>query len=329
VVSRYLAPQISVIAYDFEAVWAEAYRDRWMRYWSKYRLDEERTRAVTGFSGLGDDDEAEVAVLHPDEIDEAADTDPIERFLRRVRKGDSSDDVTVEEARECYYVGFVGPRYAYLTETYQIPVLTDLVRPSGDGDVRTIPRRAVRKLLLGDYVLFRDAGDSDVIALIAALEMGEDTYRQLRKIADQWREPLRSIGSSVEDICQRLAEAGLKRNRQTVRMWLLDSERIGPGTLGDLRTIARVSGDSTLKDNSERVHNAIRSVRGAHIQAGSTLSNLLLKQLPESTWEMADEEKHVDLGFGGGWVVCIEDIAEESEFRMPGDVNRLLIDEYY
>lgn len=323
ITSQYRAPRVTVMAYDFEAEWSRSFTDRWQRHWTRFSLNEAETQQVTGIESLRVDDRTDPVVEPADEGDE----DPIARFLDGVRKGDGDEHISGEDARECYYVSFVGSRYAYLTETYQIPVLTDLVRLS--EDVRSIPRRPLRKLNLGDYVLFRDTGDSDVIALIAARQMGESKYAGLRAVGNEWRKPLRSIGATTEEIHRRLTEAGLRRSRQTIRLWLSDLERIGPGSLRDLKIIAEVSADADLKEKAERIHAAIRAVRGAHIQAGSILSNLLLTQLPDSTWEMEENEKHIDLGFAGGWVVCIDDIAEEPELRLQTNVNRLHLDQNY
>lgn len=324
-VSRYVSPRIDVLTYPFENPWLSTFADRWSRQWTRYTRSAKEVARLTGLSNW--------PVIPPQVLDvpprpapEHDEDDPITWILSHRRKGRDPAGVPEKDAREARYVGFHGSAYCFLTEGHKVPVLTDLLL-GGQLPGDRVPLRPVRKLIAGDFVLFRDHGDQDVISTIAALEMGSSTYKELRRIADLWRPALSSIADDPYTIWRKLRSSGLERSTVTVRLWLTDGDRIGPGTEKDLQVIADVSGDEELAEHLDRVSAAIRAVRAAHIRAGFTLSKLLLQELPGKLPELDEGGRRVEFTFGGGWVLCIDEIGELAEDRPYWEVNQLLFEE--
>ena len=320
VVTGYASPRIHILAYPFEKSWFSAFLGRWSHEWTRYARSGEEISRITGLPFPVDPAKPKRPPHPPPQEDG---DDPLTRILRRRRKGSEPGNFPEKDGREAYYVGFHGSGYCFLTETHKVPVLTELIVGKGLARDR-VPLRPVRKLVPGDFLLFRDHGDKDVIASIAEHELGSKTYGELRDIADQWRSPLESIGGDPRAIWRRLRRAGLDRGALTVRAWLTDGKRIGPRSEKDLSVIAEVSGNENLSENLERVSAAISGIRAAHIKAGFTLSERLLQELPGKLPEIDETGGRVDFTFGGGYIVCIDEIDDEPEERPYWEVNRLL-----
>lgn len=323
--SQFMAPRIQVIGYPFELDWMDSFRGFWNRERQRYQRSTEDVRRFTGLA-TWPEDERDPSTMPLPEPHPPDDVDPITLILNRRRKGLSGRRGSEGENREAKYIGFLGPGYAFLTETHKVPVLTDFLF-TGEPSRGRIPLWPLRKLRLGDFLLFRDHGTQDIISLLAESELGKDTYSGLRELAASWRAPLASIASNPHTVWARLQQAGLTRNPTTVKTWLTDEDRIGPRSEKDLALIAEVSGDTFLKENLRDVSSAIREVWAAHIKAGFSLSSLLLKELPGMLPDIGPEGGRFDFGFGGGWIVTIDEIGEEREERPYWDVNRLLFDE--
>ena len=317
----YGAREISILTYPFELEWFRPFSRNWSAGWQRHAGRREEIAALTGISGwtlpAREGTVPHTAPAPPD--------DPVTRLLRQKRKARDVTDVSIRDAREAHYVGFQGDAYAFLSEGHRVPVLTDLIltgRLSGER----IPLKTVRKLAVGDFILFRDQGDQDVVSAIAEQEMGTARYRQFRQTADLWRTALASLGEDVHAVWRRLRREGLNRSRAAVRGWL-NGDRIAPRSEQDLRIIAQVSQDADLLRRFDEVSDAVRTVWAAHIRAGFALTELLLRELPQRLGQIDEGGAHVQFTFGGGWIVCVDEIAERPETRPYWEVNRLLMDD--
>ena len=176
----------------------------------------------------------------------------------------------------------------------------------------------------GDYVLFRASGDKEFIRLIAEAQLGEDEYDRVRNVAERWKISLRRLGTSPSDIQRRLAAAGLERAVVTVAGWLGNKDRIGPKSLRDIETIARVTEDVELASIRQDVENAIARIRGAHIAAGGKLTRLIIGELGGRLQLLDDQPVLLNLDYGTAWVVQVSTV-EMARRNYPSDmVNRLL-----
>ena len=97
------------------------------------------------------------------------------------------------------YVDFSGSTFAYLTEGHELPVLNAYVSREQVSPGK-VPLRAVESLRAGDYVMFREYGDSDVIRFLAEDAVGKDVYQGLRRTAGRWRVTLRKLGPAPEQV---------------------------------------------------------------------------------------------------------------------------------
>lgn len=327
-VGRYPAPRLSLTAYPFEQDWMRQFRRR---------MDRESKRA-----GLPGSLKAELLGLPlellptaPDEPEPAPGTgldSPLsifrveDRVLRR-RKGGEHTGGSAEDAVDARYLGFIGDTYAYLREGSALPVVTGLVQSAVDGTERRnrdVPRRTATELREGDFVLFREGSDHDVVRLFAEVIAGAEAYIELRSRATSWRPALQACAPNARRIHGRLREAGLVRSPVTVRNWLYDEDQIGPGDREDLHMIADVAGP--LPYPVDEVWTAIEEVRRLHRTAGHRISDWLLQEVPRHVQRLLDGEARLDLDFGAFYVVEVEEIAPQPE-RVPGGVtNELLWD---
>lgn len=332
VVGRYAAPDVQLLACPFEERWlrgmvatSTARERRWhIGLAEKKNLVDAPEGAV---SSLGDrfpnglTSRESSGMLDGDAKSRSA-IERLEHWSQPRRKDMTTVDAPESDRRPARYVGFVGSTYAYLTPGRELPVVTGLLRGLLPKQAR-IPMNTVDHLKIGEYVLFRDSGDRDVIALLAEEMLGRDRYRKLREIAEKWKPVLRSIGTSQPEIFRQLTAVGLHKHAATVRSWLTDPDRIGPGAQPDLVAIALAARNDELAAEADMVWDAIQQLRGAHIGAGSRLSEILLAELPAKIGRSRDEETMVDLTFGHVWVVQIEEIGSLEE-RSYTEVNRLL-----
>lgn len=326
-VTKYPSRRVDVLCYSFEKHWLSLYSNRWLKEWTKFRRGGTATSRMTGLTDwpmpsrktnrqptrptttVGDE--------HPE--------DPVSSVLAQ-RKGRSHDAIEHSQVREARYVGYEGDGYSYLTDSHRIPLLTELIL-GYSADLRQIPLVSPTDLEIGDYVLFREHGDQDMIAGVAEREMGVQAYARLRELADRWRSAITSCGDDLDEIYKVLRRAGLRRQASTVRTWLYDSGRIGPAEKTDLLTIAGASGDVQLLAGLDDTWNAITNVRTAHRQAGSILSRRLLLELPAHTETIETTPCRVELTLGKAWIVEVEEIAGVLDRRPHGEVNSLRFDD--
>jgi hypothetical protein len=248
----------------------------------------------------------------------------LEASARPLRKGSIPVAGPESDRRPARYVGFVGDTYAYLTPGHGVPVVSDLVRHIDPQQAR-IAIRTVEQLRVGEYVLFRDHGDRDVISLFAEQVIGPVRYRERRAIADRWRAALRSVAPTPAEVYRRLRDAGVRKHAVTIRSWLMDPDKIGPGSREDLVAVAHASGDAAFLADVDTIWAAMGELRSAHVAAGPRLSDFLLAELPQKLTAVRDRETFVDLTLGQAWVVEIEEIGELEE-RACTEVDRLLWD---
>lgn len=320
------APDLRVLTYSYEQQWLSGYNRRREVDRRNWRIEgpdrphllglppSDRAMSLTESSGKAQNSS----------LDDLLSVVRMERFLGAARKGVpgiATDSADVVEAR---YVGFTGQTYAYLTPTHRVPMVNALVQAQRAARA-AVEQVIVEDLQLGDLVLFRDVGDSDVIALIAEKMHGQ-RYTAARKLAEEWRPVLRRISTDPSTIHKQLRRLGLKQQLTTVTRWLRDPSLIGPQSLVDLRTIADAAKDRWLLEHYFEVFNAIRIVRGDHMAAGSRLTEILLAELPSKLSMIREHETRLELTLGDVWIVEVEEVSSDIEQRNYTEVNRLLWD---
>jgi hypothetical protein len=325
-VHQYQTANLELLAYSFEEEWLNGYRKRHRKsYISSLSTKLKLRRLGLMIPPVNDTSVAERETPTNEPVKFVLSS---EKYLAR-RKSRAADDHSgregdLDEIIEAWYVDFVGPTFAYLTEGHDVPVLSDYV--SGQVSSGRIPLRSVDALNEGEYVMFRESGDSDIIRFLAEDDVGKNKYYQLRLSSNRWRITLQKLGTDPKQVLDRLRPFGFSRHVQTVRGWLLNENIICPQDIRDVRMIAGAAHDKGLLASIPEIENARDEITSLHIRAGHRLTELLLKDLPKKISLLGQRETQLDLGVGKVWVVRIEQIDRTSSGQRRSHVDRLLWD---
>ena len=325
-----VAPEIAVLAYQFEKKWFERYQARARQRDAALVLTaEQRAQIVQLPPSLlnGQNYHDPFGAEHQAPIPDAE--EPVFKFEARITRRHASLSVPLGESphelRPARLVRFAGGCHAFLTQWAELPVLNEVIERGGASATK-IGRKTVAKFIAGDFLLFRAAGDKEFIKLIAEEVVGADDYARQRSIAERWKTALHALGSSPSAVQRRLADYGLDRTSVTVGSWLGDPNKIGPGDDHDIEVIAQAAGDTELQNSLHEVTEAISAIRNAHLTAGMHLTRLILDELRARIDDIRDEPTRLDLGFGQAWVVQVEHVDFESISCPANKTNKLLWD---
>jgi hypothetical protein len=209
------------------------------------------------------------------------------RQARRRRVIEQAQAEGAGELIEARVVYFTDGSHAFLTTSYHARVVTNLIAES-EKNVAAPPPEVVERswseLRPGDYLLFLEGADTDVIREVAdrILPPGR------RETAMLWKTALRSFQEreslSTRELWQRLKkDREFTHQLQTVRCWVDDEYLIAPRDAHDheLALIARVTGDSELLKRLDECSSAITDVWGAHLRAAQHLAAEVLGRCRE------------------------------------------------
>lgn len=324
-VHQYATGHLGLLAYPFEEGWLDGYRKNYKRSIS-LGISRQRKMQLLGLPASDSLDEMAESQVQKSDVDSLKFELPSERFLMRRKVGATDHDREQhEEMVEAFYVDFAGSTFAYLTEGHELPVLNAYV--SGEQvNPGKVPLRAAESLKVGDYVMFRESGDSDIIRFLAEDDVGKAAYQRLRATAGRWRVTLRKLGTTGEQVWNRLRPYALSRHPLTVKGWLTNESMICPKDPADLRIIASAAHDKELFQALPDVMRARDEIVSLHIRAGYRLTELLLKELPKKISALGQGETELDLGVGKVWVVRIEELDSSLTNQPRSQVNRLLWD---
>ena len=319
-----VTPDIRILVYPFERKWVSRHQAREHACERSNQLSTETRASILDIESRLLD---HLTRHEPEPPDITVELDPpifeLERRVvrRRIVSSTIADDVG--DSREAQLVGFFGNCHALLTEWAELPRLNQLIDGTKAYNAK-LARVTVPKLVPGDFVLFRDSGDKEFIRQLAEEILGKEEYERVRAVAERWRSTLLRIGNSPADVQRILVAHGLNRTTATVRGWLDDPERIGPGNFHDIEFIAKAAGDTELSSNRKEVEDAISCIRGAHVSAGNRLTKLLLGELDGRLNNLDEQPVLLDLGYGKAWVVQVEMVEERQQNYPLKLVNRLL-----
>ena len=318
---------IRILAYSFESKWVLRHQAREHARARSIRLE---TRTLSSILGIEPRFLTPLNSAPSDVEDSPGKEIPVDLPVFRLEERVARRHVTrlplassEEDGREAQLVQFFGGCYALLTEWAELPLLNDLIDGSQGDNAKLISATASR-LSTGDFVLFRASGDKEFLRLIAEESLGALEYQRIRDVSERWKVPLRRLGRGPAAIQRRLADHGLERTPPTVAGWLGNPDRIGPGNLDDIDTIATVAGDTELLSIKEGVRAAITRIRGAHLNAGMQLTRLILGELRGRLNELGDQPTLLDLDYGQAWVVQVESVETKRREYAANQVNRLL-----
>jgi hypothetical protein len=326
-----ITSRITLLGYAFERRWLHQMLVRRQGRPQRYQIGPDQKAAIMDGDAY-DGTSANVAwppegPLPPLAVD---DIWGLEQRLRSARKGSAGIPTQASETMLARYVSFVGASYAFLTETHRVVVVTGLLSSGGQTKQR-LPEQMIESLKRGDFVVFPESGDRELIQEKADQLLGS-VAQKFRKTARLWKDALKSSTLTPSVFLKEARELGRPRHLMTIRKWFGDTYQIGPGTGNeelseDLELIALVTGYEPLKLQIPNVIEAVKALRGAHLSAGARLRDVLIDRLPEVIGRVEEEGSIVDLGeLGSAWIMQIESVAAAAELRGRGEVNRLMWD---
>ena len=329
-----IAPSITVFMYPFEQAWFRSVVSRWRRQKEKLKKAE-----------LTEHQKAKILQTQPENLSvtqkykeqKPSDAPPetgfdITDFELRVNTGrDPRPPSPGETTTEARFVNFSHDMYAYLRPNHKVPVVTDFIAGYADESAE-IPFRQISQLKVGDYVIFREGSDSDLLRELADRGLARAGKGEHREIAGLWKRALKQFvfgHSDLEGALKELRDEGLRCTKATILRWLNDEHLIGPRNEQDIEIIARVSDNQELQERLDYVRRAIKEVRGAHLQAASFLAQKLMAQLPSFFQQRFGEFHTIEIeDIRQAFLVCVEYI-DEKDVEVPRtEVNRLFRDEF-
>jgi hypothetical protein len=324
------APRITLLGYPFERRWLNSCAHRLERRPRRQRIGAADKAALVDCVGFDDSPAPFEQSPEANETPPAIEDDiwSFEQRLRAARKGSAAVPTQASETVLSRYVSFVGMTYAFLTETHGVVVVTDLLSVASRTKQR-LPEKVVGDLKPGDFIVFPESGDRELIQEKADQLLGSEAPK-LRKTARLWKEALWASRFTPSQFLKQARELGRPRHIMTIRNWFADTSQIGPGSGNDdlsedLELIALVTDHQPLKTQIAKAIEAIKALRSAHLSAGMRLRDVLIQRLPEVIGRIEEEGSTVDLGeLGSAWIVQIESLATGTEPRGRGEVNRLL-----
>ncbi len=244
---------------------------------------------------------------------------------QRILKSIGEDLIGQKVSARC--VMFNQGSFAFLTESHSVPVINELL--GGKKKVEKIPQRKIKDISSGDFLLFRESSERNLIREMADLGLQKNGRTELRAVASRWREALKKIhernGESLSKVKAELKKYGCDRNELTIKNWLFDDNQIAPGEREDILAIAEAAQDENLRRNFDNVNDAIHQVRGEHIRASHVIAKLLEKRIKGELWELSDSDAEIKIpGLGKVFIVCVESVDSLAAEVPSHKANRLL-----
>lgn len=217
-----------------------------------------------------------------------------------------------EQAIDAVYVSFNNDRCAYLTPSHRLPVI--------DPRTYQYKNKTVEELAAGDIVVFRQSGDREILKEIAE-KLYPESYEKLAVQAAEWKHWLNSLGTNVSDIWLKLSEHGLQRSFMTINNWVKNEDLIGPQNLRDVLVIAEATGGEENIEKAAQVANAVRELRGIHVEAGFKLTKLLMSRLSKELNEDEQGQESLDSSLADVELMTVEEVDMEPVQVMPALTN--------
>lgn len=309
------ASDITLVAYDFEQ---EIYSGRLKRRGSirqAYSPDLETRKRLTGLQLPSNPLPGPQFERVPDEVE-------LEKGIERIAATRLKPTFSLptatgesEHTREGRLCRFAGCSWAVFTSGHSISVVSH-------GSSGNIERRGVEELHSGDRLLIREAGDKDVIRLLAEDDIGPGVYATLWEQGQCWREALKRISTDPMTLWRKLATFGLHRDPVTVRYWLLDDGVIGPRSYEDIALIVEASGGKPDADIWAKCWDSIIQLRSLHMRAGMRLTKVLEEECSDHLFDDFEHEQPVQLSLGLLWLVRVAEIQPLAHWP-ANQVNQL------
>jgi hypothetical protein len=278
-----LSPSVDVLLYEVEAIWKKHYAKTEA---DSSRRDASLTKKSLNVIGqINDEHVLDADSLIPynpqvnNEPEEASDSvDAIEgiEIMLRQNKYSQYSASTGESNVSAIPISYVGDYLAFYKTSHTLLTATRILNEGYDRPEEVKPAA----LANGDFVIERESQRS-IIRDIADVILKNSGCLDLRELAEKWREAL-SVESAFSDedtIYHKLRDAGCTRGKLTVHSWLNDDNMITPQSKNDITFIAEATDDIVLLELADKVFEAGKRVKSAHLQAGHYLAEKLKASL--------------------------------------------------
>ena len=279
------APEYIVMLYECEEKWKDAHVSAWGKvlYKGSNKRVIEKTLGpyYSARQSFSADQQLEQSIESiPDELDEI---NMILRGNRYRQYSVRSLDGRKEDTTEAIPINYIGEYFGFYKSTHKLISVTDIVL-HGKNEIRLL---IPNKLSVGDFVIVREAA-RDIVKDMADNILENSGYVGLRDLATKWRVALELEGlfSNFDEIFSKLQNAGCVKDSGTVRQWIKNDSIISPQDKRDLEFIARATEDDALLKEIDRVYDAGKLVKSAHVQAGRNLSTLLRTQIVQKIQDL-------------------------------------------
>lgn len=333
--NSYVSPNITLLLYSSEREWYTSFNHNW-QHKNKFSMDFKKLSELVGIPendlfALKEEQSSEGDHFINKGCVEIINNFDHENFELRMNSynysGFVSNDPT--EYKEAKAVKFTNGQFTFFTDKYKSFILTDLIE--GNTTSSEIPIKVIDKIKENDYILFRET-DTDILRETADKLLVKEGYYFLRENAELWKKTLCSLFEKAENNIQTLynllQKHGCKRHAITIKNWLYDDDKIGPGEKEDIDMIFRASGDHSLLEKSEEVIQAISKLRGVHHQASTYLQKKLIRNISSiirSEESIQNEGINLDIDeFGKISILKIEEIEDTWLNIDRRHVNKLL-----
>jgi len=277
--TSYITADIKVLLYDCEKRWKNGY----VRSNIEYERNTVKNNAnVLSYINMKiktpiiyESKAQQPIVSEPDSF---SDLDDIEISLRQSRyKGYIAS--LLEDSVEAVPVSFVGDIMAFYRTSRKLLSVTAIINEDGDSPEEIIPDN----LQVGDFIIERET-QRNLIRDIADKILNNSDCSGLRKISGMWKDALKiAINFTGEDdLFKKLQAVGCKRGKPAFRNWLYSDSHISPQSKDDIVYIAKATDDAVLLEIVDKVFDAGRQVKSAHISAGHYLADKLRSNLSSS-----------------------------------------------
>ena len=172
----------------------------------------------------------------------------------------------------------------YLPDDGSVYRLVDNVDPdSGKRFCQGVEHVEVNEIGPGDILLFSEEGGGKMIYDVANQILG-DNAKILRTIQSTWKDTYskKAADSYAHEIIFELKELGAKSVTPSMIHNWRSPLNIGPGSWLNFDALLKYC---ALEQDREKIFQATRFIRSAHIQAGARLSGLLLESMRDKSLE--------------------------------------------
>lgn len=213
---------------------------------------------------------------------------------------------------------------AWISEGHKFYVLDDIYNNKKNDQIKLT---TIDDLEQGNFVLFRDKGDRELISMIAEEIIGKDEYESKKALSSLWREALLSISDSPSKCHEILSRMGSTKSVQTIGLWLRDDNLIGPQDLSDIELINSIV-DLNYKFDEIKTYEAIEFLRSLHLRAGNKLTEMLIEELKDKSLNFESGITLEKLSFGNVWVAEFDGCTKDKTIKPYSDCNHLIFDEF-